>query len=390
MRTASASGPDAARRIAGFGRALRRAGIPATLGEEIDASNAVLALRDPPPEDFYQACRLTLLKDPDLSARFDEVFRRYWSMDPTLQAALEDELSTSRPGMTHVPSESEVVEGGGELEEMRASSSGGISRAVRLVLYSADAPARPRVLQGIDRNRLRSMERRARHLRRRIATLPGRRYRRAPHGEVDFRRAARRSLRYAGEWFDLPMRVRGLRRTKILIVWDVSGSMEENHEQHFGLVYALYRMSRNARVFAFGTELHEITPHLRAQAYPAAVARMESMFTAWGGGTRIGESLAALEGRVGSWVDRHTVVLILSDGWDIGNLAVLREAMARLARRSRCVVWLNPYAAQADFRAEVAGMQTALPFVDLLLSTEVLSSPQAFRRELGPSLTPIS
>ena len=378
--------PDAARRLAGFCRALRHAGILVTIGEEIDASNAVLRLRDPAPVDLYHACRVTLLKDPDLADAFDSAFRSYWSQDPTLRAVLEDEFNRPRPGMTHVPRDSELVDRGGEAGETAAASPD-VSRAIRVVLYSADAPSRPRILRGIERVRLQEMERRARHLRRRIATLPGRRYRRTSHGEVDFRMAARRSLRYAGEWVDLPLHRRGLRRTRLLIAWDVSGSMEEMHEDHFALVFALQRVTRNARVFAFGTELHEVTDLVRAQPYPSAVARMESLFTAWGGGTRIGESLAALNAAVGSWVDRHTVVVILSDGWDIGNLSLLRKEMARLARRARFVLWLNPNASEPDFSPEVAGMQTALPYVDLLLSTEVLSSPKAFRRELGPSLT---
>ncbi len=384
----AASVPDAARRIAGFCRALRRAGVPVTIGEELDASKALLALDPASLDDFRLACRVTLLKDPDLAATFDRVFDTYWSRDPALQAVLEDELNRPRPGMTQAPRDAEVVEGGGEIDETKLAASD-VSRAIRLVLYSSDAPSRPRVLQGIDRAKLQEMERRARHLRRRIATLPGRRFRRSPRGEVDFRRAARRSLRFAGEWVDLPTHSRSVRRTRLLVAWDVSGSMEEHHEEHFGLVYALQRVNRNARVFAFGTHLHEVTTHLRAQPYPGALARMESLFTAWGGGTRIGESLAALNAAAGSWVDRHTVVVILSDGWDVGNLGLLRKEMARLARRSRFVVWLNPNAAQPDFRPEVAGMQTALPYVDLLLSTEVLSNPRAFRRELGPSLSPL-
>ncbi len=380
--------PDAARRMAGFCRALRHAGIPVTVGEELDASRAALTVRDGVAEDFRLACRVTLLKNPDLARTFDAVFDSYWSRDPTLQAVLEDELNRPRPGMTQTPRDAEIVEGGGGLEGAELAASD-VSRAIRAVLYSYDAPSRSRVLQGIDRPKLLVMERRARHLRRRIATLPGRRYRRSSRGEVDFRQAARRSLRFAGEWIDLPMRDRTLRRTRLLVVWDVSGSMEEHHEEHFGLVYALQRVNRNTRVFAFGTRLHEVTAYIRAQPYRGALARMESLFTSWGGGTRIGESLAAVNEATSSWVDRHTVVVILSDGWDVGNLGLLRREMARLARRARFVVWLNPNAAVPDFRPEVAGMKTALPYVDLLLSTEVLSSPGAFRRELGPSLTPL-
>lgn len=380
--------PDAARRMAGFCRALRRAGIPVTEGEEIDAARALVALRDPILEDLYFTCRLTLVKDPARLRAFDAVFRSYWSRDPTIQAILEDDLNPSRPGMTHVPADTDLVQEGGDLAADGTSASG-VSRAIRAVLYSRDAPARPRALVGIERARLKQMERRARHLRRRVATLPGRTYHRTPHGEVDFRRAARRSLRYAGEWFDLPLRSKGLRRTRLLILWDVSGSMEERHEEDFALIYALLRVGGNARVFTFGTDLHEVTLHVRAQPYMTALSRMESRFTSWGGGTRIGESLAALNASVGSWVDRRTVVVILSDGWDVGNLALLRAEMSRLASRAGFILWLNPYALQRDFRPEVAGMQTALPFVDLLLSTDVLSSPAAFRRELGPSLTPL-
>lgn len=387
-RPTTMPGPDAARRMAGFCRALRHAGIPVTVGEELDAARAALTVRDGIAEDFRLACRVTLLKNPDHARAFDAIFDSYWSRDPRLQAVLEDELNRPRPGMTQTPREAELIEGGGGLEEAELAGSA-VSRAIRTVLYSSDAPSRPRVLQGIDRAKLQEMERRARHLRRRIATLPGRRFRRFPRGEVDFRQAARRSLRFAGEWIDLPTRDRTLRRTRLLVVWDVSGSMEEHHETHFGLIYALQRVNHNARIFAFGTRLHEVTPYVRAQPYRGALARMESLFTSWGGGTRIGESIAALNEATGSWVDRHTVVMILSDGWDVGNLGLLRKEMARLARRARFVVWLNPNAAAPDFRPYVAGMQTALPYVDLLLSTDVLSSSRAFRRELGPSLSPL-
>jgi uncharacterized protein with von Willebrand factor type A (vWA) domain len=384
-----ASPPDASRQMVGFCRALRRSGIAVTVGEEMDASRAVLALPALRLDDFHDACKVALLKDPERAQAFDAVFRSYWSKDPVLQEILENELDRPRPGMTHVPRGADLMEARTE-DRVEERAGVDVARAIRLVLYSSDAPSRPRALRTVERERLKTMERRARHLRRRIATLPGRRYRSSGHGQVDFRAAARKSLRYAGEWVDLPRRDRRILKTRLLVVWDVSGSMEEHQVEHLGLVYAIQRLSRHARVFAFGTDLHEITAHLRAQPYPGAVARMESLFTSWGGGTRIGESLAAVNRDVGSWVDRRTVVLILSDGWDMGNLDLLRDELSRLRRRSRFLVWLNPNASEPGFRPEAAGMRAALPFVDLLLSTDVLSSPAAFRRELGPSLAPLS
>ncbi len=383
------AGVAASRRLVGFCRTLRHAGIPVTIGEELDLSWALLALRDPNPGDFRNACKVTLLKDPDRAALFDAIFDAYWSRDTRIQQVLEDELDRPRPGMTQVPRGAELVEAEGTIQEEELTGAD-VARAVRAVLYSSDAPARARILRGVGREKLQEMLRRARHLRRRVATLPGRRFRAASHGDVDFRMAARRSLRFAGEWIDLPLRTRRLRRTRVLVLWDVSGSMEERHAEHLGLVYALQRMSRASRIFAFGTDLYEITSHLRAQPYPAVVARMSSAFTSWGGGTRIGEAIAKLNQECGPWIDGHTVVLILSDGWDVGNLALLRQEMARLHRRCGLVLWLDPNASEPEFRPEVAGLRAALPYVDLLLSTEVLSSPRTFRRELGPSLTSLA
>ncbi len=381
--------PDAAWRLAGFCRALRRAGLPVALGEELDAGRSILALDDPSPEDFHDACQIPIVKDPADADLFDAVFAAYWSQDFASMAIPERELDSARPDATHATKDAgddDVGMIGIEIDETAARA----VTPIRTVLYSADAPARSRVLQTIDQDRLRIMERRARHLRRRLATLAGRRFRPSTQGRIDFRLAARRSMRYAGEWMTLPHRTKALRRTRLLILWDVSGSMEEDHVEHLGLVFALQRVTRAARIFAFGTDLHEVTHHLRSQPYRAAVTRMARSFEAWGGGTRIGESLAKVNALCGSWIDRRTVVAILSDGWDIGNLSLLSREMKTLHRRSGLVVWLNPNADDPGFRPESAGMEAALPHIDVFLSADVLSNPQRFRRELGPSLTPFN
>ncbi len=373
---------DASARIAGFCRALRFAGIPVTIGEEIDVSRALGLLRDPSRADFRVACRVALLKDPSKSTLFDDVFDRYWSLDPTNRDVLERELRGPRPGMTSAPGGTVAV----VMEPVIDPSGVDAAETFRRVLYSRDAPARARLLRGVDREALVGMQRRARRLRRRVATLPGRRYAVAPRGEVDFRQAARRSLRYAGEWMDLPRRARRLARARLVVLWDVSGSMEDRHVEHLGLVYALQRAARDARVFAFGADLHEVTALLRSQPYRTAVARMSTVFRSWGGGTRIGACLARLNADQGPTLDRRTVLVILSDGWDLGDLEVLRKEMASLRRRCGLILWLNPQASDPGFRPEVAGLREALPYVDLLLSTGVLTDPAAFRRELGPSL----
>ncbi|MEK6988568.1 MAG: hypothetical protein AABX97_10880, partial [Candidatus Thermoplasmatota archaeon] len=132
-------GPSASRRLVGFCRTLRHAGISVTIGEELDLSWALLTLRDPSPLDFRNACRVTLLKDPDQGALFDALFDAYWLRDAAIQEMLEDELSRPRPGMTQVPRGAELIEAGGP-EPPEELTGADVARAVRAVLYSSDAP----------------------------------------------------------------------------------------------------------------------------------------------------------------------------------------------------------------------------------------------------------
>jgi len=120
-------------------------------------------------------------------------------------------------------------------------------------------------------------------------------------------------------------------------------------------------------VFAFNTSLVRLTPWLRAGRVDAVLARLASAVPDWSGGTRIGECLAEFVDRHAQRVDARTVVLILSDGLDRGEVAPLAPAMATLARRARKVLWLNPLAGDPRYEATARAMAAALPFVDQLL-----------------------
>jgi uncharacterized protein with von Willebrand factor type A (vWA) domain len=146
--------------------------------------------------------------------------------------------------------------------------------------------------------------------------------------------------------------------------------MREHDRTLFALAHALRRVSRQCRVFAFGSRLADLTPRLEGQPYARAGRAVASSLPSTGGGTRIGPCLREFRLRFGSAVTPRSTVVLLSDGWDLGDSAQLGRELSWLRRRAHRLVWVNPYARSTDFRPETAGMKAALPHVDLLLAPE--------------------
>lgn len=359
-------------RLAGFFAFLRGRGLPVGSGAEIDLGQALghLALLD--RDAFREACRATLAKSPEDLRTLEEAFDLFWSERLRLAAP----EGTSR-GVVPVnpplrrPSPSDPA---------AARDRVGVDRLgfVRIGTYSPDAPPAGHPLTPLDRKRLVALAQGARRFRRHVATLPGRRFRRWPKGAIDFPRTVRRSLGSGGEWLEVHRHRRKRARAELVVLWDVSGSMQEHDSDLFALVYALQRATRRARVFAFSTDLEELTERLRAEAYLRATKAVGRSLGPAGGGTRIGRSLQEFNRRYGALIHRWTTLVILSDGWDLGETDVLGRELERLSRRAHRLVWINPYARDPRFEPATVGMQTALPYVDVLLGPRDFESRNRF------------
>ena len=190
----------------------------------------------------------------------------------------------------------------------------------------------------------------------------------------DLRRTMRASLRYGGEPVERRWRERTDRPRPIVFVCDVSGSMESYARMLVQYMQAAVAGSRRVDAFAFGTRLTRITHELRGRDPDAAVARAADSVADWSGGTRIGESLAALNREYARHVGRGAVVVVLSDGWDRGDPVELQMEMERLSRCAHTLIWLNPLKASADYEPLTRGMQAALPHVDHFLAGNSIRS----------------
>jgi uncharacterized protein len=206
-------------------------------------------------------------------------------------------------------------------------------------------------------------------------TRPARRRGAPPHAaRPDLRRTMRSSLRTGGDPFERHWREPAERPRPLVLVCDVSGSMEPYARMLLQYMQACVAARRRVEAFVFGTRLTRVTRELAGRQHDAALARVATTASDWSGGTRIGESIAELNRTHGRRIGRGSIVVVLSDGWDRGEPEELAEEMARLSRCAHRLVWLNPLKAHAGYEPLTRGMQAALPFVDHFLSGNSIAS----------------
>ena len=223
------------------------------------------------------------------------------------------------------------------------------------------------------------------------AGRPRRRSRRLrPHHrghDLDMRRLVRASLGTGGDAIERTFRSRVHVPRKLVVLCDVSGSMEAYSRALVLFLHALARSGRGVEAFAFGTRLTRLTPradHPRSRRARCAAA--SERVVDWSGGTRIGHSLKAFNDEWGRRaLTRGAVVVIVSDGWEREDAAVVGREMARLARQAYAVVWVNPLKGHPDYQPLAGGMRAALPYVDRFLPGHNLASLE----ELAAVLTGI-
>src|SRR5262249_31229820 len=205
-------------------------------------------------------------------------------------------------------------------------------------------------------------------------------------GPVDLRRTIHRNISRGGDPITLVRKGRRRARTRLVILLDVSGSMNAYSLFLARFAYALAKHFRRVHTFLFSTQLQEVTEALRGQTLAQALAALSRETTGWSGGTKIGESLRDFNQHAArKLLSRDTLVLILSDGWDTGEPEPLALELSAIRRRSRQIVWLNPLLGMEEYRPATRGMSAALPHIDVFAAAHNLESLLALEHLLGRS-----
>ena len=383
-----------------FTRAVRSAGVPTDLGGALDFARA-LTLVDVGDRTQVHAAGQTIFcrRRADLAV-YDAVFDQFWRrhvarIAPTsLTSGPQAPKKEREQGAVAPETTSERRDGrrSGRLEQAEPASEGedepeaGEGRVVSPRAFSTAEAFSHRDFDRMTAGELRDAERLIDLLRPRLEMRLTRRYEHHPHGRRLAPRAMfRRNLATGGDLVDWVWRRRVRRPRTIVVLCDVSGSMERHARLLLRFVQALTRASGvRTESFVFGTRLTRITHELRGRDPDLAIRRVSETVSDWSGGTRIGESLRAFNLRWARRVLRTSgVVIVVSDGWDRGDPALVGAETARLQRNCHRLIWLNPLAGADGYEPLAAGMSAAYPSVDDFLPIHNLASLERLGEVLG-------
>ena len=205
---------------------------------------------------------------------------------------------------------------------------------------------------------------------------------------IDFRRSWRKNLVHGGEPIELKRKKQKIKKTKILLLCDVSGSMDCYSKFLIQFIYGMQQEIKEVEVAVFSTHLTNITGLLRRKGLAAGLNEVANIVPDWSGGTKIGESLLAFYRQFASSFSAYrSVVILISDGWDRGDAELLRRSMEMLHRHAYKLLWLNPLLGSDNYQPICRGIRTAVPYVDYFLPAHNLESLAQLTKILIPLWT---
>ena len=369
-----------------FGRALKQLGVKVSLSQVMDVSRAVEFVDLADKGDFRALLRSNLISQKEDFPVFDMLFDCFWREQSYERVPMETlEIQGT-------PTESGAQEGGDEegLEEALAESVATENVPLEdldefsIPTYSPQELLNRKDFSEMGVEESRAIARAILLIATKIATQISRRKKLGRKGNVvDPRWTMRRNMKYGGEIIDLVNRKRRIKKTRVVLLCDVSGSMDCYSRFLIQFMYGLQNELWGVETFVFSTSLSRITHLIRTKDIANALEKISGSILGWSGGTNIGRSLHTFNRNFApSMVTHRTVVVIISDGWDRGDVSLLEREMQDLKRRCKKIIWLNPLLASDNYEPLCKGMQAALPYLDLFLSMHNVNSLIALGRTL--------
>ena len=371
---------DLASAVVRFAAVLRRQGLPITLIHVTDGVRALEHLDLADRNEVYLGLRAVFVGRPEDVPAFDRAFDAFWRLATEADAIAEalapvlpdegpvTERESPRESLALDAWDDESADAGDEPLGVPAASDREAMTTQDFATFSADQ------LDAVYRLTLQIARRLARRISRRRRPS-------ARRGRLDLRRTLRANIT-RGDLIDLRYRRRKRRKIRLVLLCDVSGSMDLYSRFLLQFLFALQSVFSRVETFTFSVHLTRVTEYLRTRSYREVLRRLTAVRD-WSGGTRIGESLAEFNRRWPGLVDRRTIVIILSDGWDTGEPDLLAAELLRIKRRAGRVIWLNPLLGNPSYEPLTRGMAAALPLVDHFASAHNLSA----LRDLAGKLT---
>lgn len=340
-----------------FARILRAVGVAAPTGSVLTFAEALALTGLERRDAVYWAGRTTLLRRPEDRDLYDRAFAVFWEQR---HANVDPDAMESPTTVTLAVDDDDHDDGDGEAPPGEDSDTITLRFSAVEVLREKDF-AHYTDSELVECQHLMAQLRLAGPPRRSLRLQPSRSRGRRP----DLRRTVRASMAVGGEPVIPRHKEPGQRLRRLIVILDVSGSMEPYARALLRFVHAAVAGRQRVEAFALGTRLTRMTRELTTRDPDRALARAAEQVVDWSGGTRLGEGLRTFNDQWGvRGLARGAIVVILSDGWDRGEPAVLAEQMARLSRVAERIVWVNPLKVTPGYAPLARGMAAALPYVD--------------------------
>ncbi|MFB6153707.1 MAG: VWA domain-containing protein [Halodesulfurarchaeum sp.] len=399
-----------ARELSRLVRGLREQGVAVPADGVLSGGRALAAVGLARKDRARTALRAALVSSPEDAESFDAVFERFWER---LQAILEGQMvSTDTGSAADRPADVFAPIGGDAGGHMAAPSPGTttetqadeqasvsetqerrVSREERTT-GRVEAEYAPSGASSIGRREPVHVNRHRLGVESRVGTvideigeqLAGRRSRRWAAGTTrpDIRRALREGISSGGVPMSLPEESRTRDEVRATVLVDVSRSVLDTIDRALlvTVLRAIGAKWQGVRLFLFDTDVREVTETVDERNATAALEALRAAEAEWGGGTQIGQALATVRQEFPDAIDRRTAIILISDGLETGDVARLAEEMARLARRSQTVLWLNPLAADPAFEPSARGLAAAMPYIDGLFAFASPADLEEIARQL--------
>lgn len=401
-----------------FCRLLRRVQLDVTTGKILDLHRSLRYLDLSNKTDFYNACKINLTSSKHEIDIFDQFFAQFWRrLDTSPEEAgcapenferqpeenifppdqqtdkeveepqpAQDERQSSAPSdASETTPEYQVLENEAAESTREDELSDQLSQ-VQAMSYSPDEVLLRKDFSDFQEEETREFRRAIALLAPKIATrLSRRRHAFAKGRLINLRTTIRKNLRYGGDIIELARARRRIKKNRIVLFCDVSGSMDCYSKFLIQFIHSMQNEVSGVETVVFSTRMTRITGLLKRKGVMEALSEIAIHVHDWSGGTNIGNSLATLNSRyAGTMLNNKTIVIIISDGWDRGDTQVLEREIKRLRRRIAKLIWLNPLLGSPDYKPICKGMTAALPHCDYFLPAHNLESLMVLSKTLKP------
>ena len=363
-----------------FASYLRGQGLKITTDAHVDVLHALSFSIPLTFSGFKNVLRALLIKDRKDLIKYDELYNHYWSHLAHAENSKEKEqLKQSASGAKKNLS---------PLDHLQALKSwlnkGEVTEEKEIATYSAIEAIGTKDFSTYKSDEYQELLHLLRIIARRISLHDSRSYSKSKKMDiVDIRSTIRKSVKLGMDIQDIDYKKKKKKKARLVVFCDVSQSMELYSRFMIEFLYAFTRVVSRIETYAFSTRLHPLTGLLKDRSFSDALSSMTQEESGWGGGTRIGYSLNEFRTAYGRRsLHNKSLVIVLSDGWDTGEIELLEENIRFLSKKSKALIWINPLAGSPAYRPKTGAMLACLPYIDHFCSAHNLES----LRQLGVDL----